>query len=302
MAVPNPTPLAPMTPPALGGPSTPPVSVNPLPIAQRPRLAAPTGRPADANPSQVSAAPPQANSAAPAPTPVPSIPLAAGNGPAYANANTNTPGGAFDYLTKTLVPAAGVDRLALAKSNWDNFAKSSEPDYKAAIRDTDTAAAGAGQIGSGMLRTRHGDLALARSRDLDSAKTSFLNDATAGSIDDSYRNIGIAQQQQGFQSGQQNDAFNQFLQQQQLEEMLRSGSFGRSATTLAMGNSGNPSDVALALSGIYGSQAGQAGASASDLLKNSYLRRALDQVPQPAPTSPGSTNIPSNQPYWLGTM
>lgn len=279
-------------------PMTPPSGVNPVPpIAPHPGMQVP-GKPADANPSQVPLSLSPANSqAAPPPAPSP-VPLAAGNATPYASVTPNAPGAATDYTNKTIAPGAGVDRLALAQSNWDNFAKSTEPDYKAAIRDTDTAAAGAGQIGSGMLRTRHGDLALARSHDLDSAKTSFLNDATSGSIDDNYRNIGIAQQQQGFQNDQQQQAFGQQMSIEQLMEMLRSGAFGRSATRLALGNSGNPSDTALQLSGIYGKQAGDAGSSAGDLLKNSILSRTLRTNPNvPTPATPYDVNDPNQNIY-----
>ena len=59
-----------------------------------------------------------------------------------------------------------------------------DPEYKAALRDASQQAAGAGQIGSGMARGRLGDIGLARTRDLQSAQTGFLNDATNNSIED----------------------------------------------------------------------------------------------------------------------
>lgn len=207
------------------------------------------------------------------------IPLATSSGAnPYASVSTNTPGSNTDYTNKTITPGAGVDRLALAKSNFDNFRTSTEPEYEATLRKAGQSGAAAGQVGSGMLRGSLGDIGLSRTRDLQSAETGFLNDATAGSIDDNYRNIGIAQQQQGFQSGQQQSAFNQGITLQQLQEMLRSGAFGRAATTTQMGYEGNPSDTGLALSGYYGDQAGQAGASAADLLKQGYLGTALKKA------------------------
>lgn len=228
------------------------------------------------NNSAPAAAPPPASTPTPgAPPPAP-IPLATSSGASpYATASTNTPGGAFDYLTKTIAPGAGVDRLALAKSNFQNFKDSTEPEYEATLRKAGQSGAAAGQVGSGMLRGTLGDIGLSRTRDLQSAQTGFLNDATNGSIDDNYKNIGIAQQQQGFQSGQQQNAFGQGVTQAQLEEMLKSGAFGRASTTAGLGFEGNPSDTALSLSGYYGNQAGQAGAGAADLFKNSYASKAL---------------------------
>lgn len=219
------------------------------------------------------------------------LPLAAGAGASpYANISTNVPGSNTDYTNKTITPGAGVDRLALAKSNFQNFHDSTEPEFQAALRDASQQVAGGGQIGSGMARGRLGDIGLARARDLQSAETSNLNNATEGSIGDSYNNIGIAQQQQGFQAGQQQSAFNQATEQQQLEEMLRNGSFGRSATTLGLGEQGNPSDIAMQLSGMYGNQASGAGQSAGSLLGNQAYGKYL----KPNPGAPPSDGVPYN--------
>lgn len=262
-APPSPTPLAPMTPPGA------------LPIAK------PGVRP----PSPQAA--PQGAAAPPTP-----LPLATGAGAQpYANATPNTPGSATDLTNKTIAPGAGVDRMALAKSNMANFRESEEPSYQADLREANQAGYGAGQGGSGMLRGRLGDIGATHDLRMRTAETGFLNDATSGSIDDNYRNIGIAQQQQGFQNDQQQQAFGQQMSIEQLMEMLRNGSFGRSATKLGMGNSGNPSDTALQLSGIYGKQASDAGSSAGDLLKNSAASRYL-RPGQSAPQTPQIAGAP----------
>lgn len=276
----NPTRSAPAPAPVPGqlplasGTQGPPPSPTPVsPIAGGIRRV-PGGVPADAKGGQVPlSSSPAAQPSAPSPTPIP-LATAPGGSP-YATMNDNKPGGAFDYLTKTIAPGPGTDRLALAKSNFQNFSDSTDPEFKASLRDASTQAAGAGQIGSGMARGRLGDIGLARTRDLETAKTGFLNDATAGSIEDAYRNVGIAQQQQGFQGDQQKTAFDQAQRQSQLDEALRNGDFARYIAILQAGESGNPSDTGLALSGYYGNQAGAAGASAADLFKNSYASKAL---------------------------
>lgn len=254
--------------PVAGVPDYQPPPAAPLPLAQgaaNPALKPPTSV-ADAQGSggNVSTA---LSPASPAPaTPSSPLPLATSAGASpYANTQTTTPGGANDYSTQTITPGAGVDRLALAKSNFENFAKSTDPEYQATLREANQAGAGAGQLGSGMLRGRLGDIATTRSRDLQTAATSNLNNATSGSIEDAYRNIGIAQQQQGVQIGQQQTAFDQQQRTQALQEALKNGDFQRYYQLLQAGQAGSPADVQLALAGNYGNQAGAAGASAGNL-------------------------------------
>jgi hypothetical protein len=162
--------------------------------------------------------------------------------------------------------------LALAKSNFENFAQSTDPEYQATLRDANTAGAGAGQLGSGMLRGRLGDIATTRARDLQTAATQNLNDATSGSIDDAYKNIGIAQQQQGFQQSQQQSAFSQQQQTQAMQEALKNGDFQRYYQLLQAGYQGNPADTQLALAGDYGSQSSAAGAAAGGLAGSAVRR------------------------------
>jgi hypothetical protein len=250
-------------------------------MAPAPSSAVPfTGAPVNAQAPAAPAAP--ATPATPSPIPLASSPTST----PYATTTTNTPGSSTDYTNKTITPGAGVDRLALAKSNFENFKTSTEPEYQAELRDANTAGYGGGQGGSGMLRGRLGDIGVSRTAQLQSAENSNLNNATAGSIADNYANIGIAQQQQGFQQGQQQNAFGQGVTQAQLGDQLTNSAFGRAATTTAMGEQGNPSDVGLALSGYYGNQAGQAGQAAGSLVGNSVLANALGRNPYMPYTPP----------------
>lgn len=89
-------------------------------------------------------------------------------------------------------PAAPVDRLALATSNFDTFAKSSDPAYQKTLRDATQQAAGQGGLGSGMLKTSLGDFASNRQLQLDTMRSDLLNKATEGSIADASTAYGQA--------------------------------------------------------------------------------------------------------------
>lgn len=292
---PKPLPLAPSgpttqtgTPPApIDGPAPPRQgaigALSPLPIgAPPPQTAQPMGtalaapgriltRMASGNPTNPWMAPETPATPAPSQTPIPLATSGPSGDPGvadpvpYANITKNIPGTASDYTDKTITPGAGVDRLALAKSNFENFALSTDPEFRASLNEANQAGAGAGQIGSGMLRGRLGDIGVTRARDLQTAATQNINDATQGSIADNYANLGIAQQQQGFQQNQQQTAFQQQQQTQLLQEALKNGDFQRYYQLLQAGNAGNPADTQLALSGNYGTQASAAGASAGSL-------------------------------------
>jgi hypothetical protein len=127
----------------------------------------------------------------------PQAPLSANNGgappltlagapqaPGQAGGTPPTPASTAIPSPTVAAPSAPVDRLSLAQSNFNNFATSTDPAYQQSLREATSQAAGAGQLGSGQLRTGIGDLALARSRDLDTQRQQLVNDATTGSIAD----------------------------------------------------------------------------------------------------------------------
>lgn len=261
-------------------PSAVPVPFKPVDAQNNIPSTSISGRVTPNNPATLQPTPAPVATPSTPQAPAPPVPLATSPTAApYATASTNTPGGAFDYLTKTIAPGAGVDRLSLAKSNLENYNTATDPEYKASINEAAQGGAAAGQIGSGQLRTRIGDLALARTRDLSTQGTKFLNDATSGSIDDAYKNINIAQDQQRFQAGQQETAFSQAQRQQAMDEALRSGDFQRYYQLLQAGYQGNPSDTQLALAGDYGAQASDAGKSAGSLAGNAVLAGRKNPLP-----------------------
>lgn len=232
--------------------------------------------------------PPPAAPAAPA-SPIPLATGGTGTPTPYANLSAITPGGATDYTDKTITPGAGVDRVKLANDVFESSAKASDPYYQKALRDATSAAAGNGQLGSGQLRTSLGDEASNRALQLDTLRSGLMHDATSGSIEDQYKNLDIARQQQGFQAGRQDTAFTQGTQQAALEEALRSGDFSRAAQMLALGNAGNPSDTALQLANSYGNQAGAAGSAAGNLISNSVRNSGTNAPAAPTDTGGSST-------------
>lgn len=165
-----------------------------------------------------------------------------GSASSYAPGVSLTPTTVDNALTNdTIAPGPMADRFKIAQDEWQNFVNATQPQYDAQIRSAEQNAFGAGRGVSGALRTSLGDLANQRSLALDTQKNAFLNNALSGSIEDAYRNIGIAQQQQGFQAGQQQTAFNQALQR------------------LLAGSSGDPTQTALILSSIFGGQGSNLG-------------------------------------------
>lgn len=96
-------------------------------------------------------------------------------------------------------PSAPVDRVKLATDVFNQSAGSTQGAYDAASRDNIHNSAALGQIGAGGLRTREGNLQLARGRDLDLMREKLVNDATTGSVADATTAFqqGLAGAQQG---------------------------------------------------------------------------------------------------------
>lgn len=148
---------------------------------------------------------------------------------------------------QTLSVGDTTDPVKQAMAAWDTFRQSTDPQYQAALRDANRMAAAGGAIGSGALNTSLGDIASTRANALDTARQSLLENALGTKNENAYRDVGIAQQQQGFQNQQQQQAFGNALQQ------------------LLAGSSGDPSQIMLALAGLYGGQATAGGQAAAGL-------------------------------------
>lgn len=153
-----------------------------------------------------------------------SVPLAQSQ-PYASLPSSSSPSGS--YVNRTIQPGPATDRIALATRSFDTFQRATDPAYKASLDAAAAKAASVGQLGSGQLRTSIGDLASNRALALDTERQSLLDKAISDSIADQYANIGIAQQQQGFQAGREDAAA-----AQRLAEAGLTGSLG-GAPTLA---------------------------------------------------------------------
>lgn len=169
-----------------------------------------------------------------------------------------------DLRGQTITPGPMANREQIANTYEQNWNAQTDPQFQADLKSATSQAAGAGQLGSGQLRTSLGDLAYNRDVQRNADESNFQNTALNGTIQDAYNNIGIAQQQQGFQSGEQNQTFNQGLQ------------------SLLAGQSGNPADTQLALSQLYGNNAAQSSQGLNGLIggsiNNTAQQSALQQL------------------------
>jgi hypothetical protein len=137
--------------------------------------------------------------------------------------NPTTPSNAL--TNSVITPGPAVDRFAIAKQQMADERASEEPGYQADLRDANRYAFANGRGYSGIENNSLGDIATQHDTALRTADDNFLNNALVGSIQDAYNNIGIAQQQQGFQAGQQQTAFNQQLTLQQLQDSEQGQAF-----------------------------------------------------------------------------
>jgi hypothetical protein len=143
-----------------------------------------------------------------------SQPIPTTGGSASYSLTPTTPDNALS--NSTITPGAGTDRFAIAQQQYNDWQAQTDPQFQAAERDRLRYAAANGAVGQGATATSINDIAAQREADMRTKRDTFLNDALTGSIEDAYRNIGIAQQQQGVQIGQQNTAFGQQVTAQQL--------------------------------------------------------------------------------------
>ena len=244
MASRNPMDLTGQTDPSLG-----PVPMTPNPMAPRPRPPAQvpgaTLNPR-VNPINPALAPQAPTPVAPTPVqPTPQGPTGPSAGVGLTPTDPNK-----SLTTQTITAGPQADRFALAGQRFDQFVQGTNPAYQATLRDANRMGAAQGRLGSGSLRTDFGNLANRRDEQLNLARQGFLTDAQEGSIEDAWRGIGLAERQQGFQSGQQEDAWRRALEQYQV------------------GSGNNPYGARMDASRMYGQGAGQAYGALDSLWRN----------------------------------
>lgn len=153
---------------------------------------------------------------------------------------------------QTITPNNNIDRVKLAQqslqSTIDNMLN---PEFQADERATNELSFGRGRGVSGMNRTAQGNVESDYERTKANLANQLITPAISGSIDDLYRNVGISQQQQGFQADQQKTAFQQAAQAQGLSDSETSQAFQQALQMFYAGQISDPAQFLEYLSGQY---------------------------------------------------
>jgi hypothetical protein len=150
-----------------------------------------------------------------------------------------TPGNDLRGSTISVAPTA--NRMDLAKQYTATQDQQLQPYFQRDLRDATSNAAAKGQLGSGQLRSSLGDVVNQYANARQTGAQNFYTSELDNAINDAYKNVAQANQQQAFQAGLQNQTFGQDLARYQA------------------GVSGDPSATQLALSQQYGNNAATAG-------------------------------------------
>jgi hypothetical protein len=170
--------------------------------------------------------------------------------------------------------ANGPDRVALGKSYYDTFATQAKGNFDRAIHDATSAAAAHGQIGSGQLTNRYGDLTEAFNRENTGAASDFATHALEGTIGDRLNTLGAARGaensiygqeanarnelrgERGYQQSLAEQAIAQRIAQNQMEQGQQAQDFGQAATIYGLGNQGDPTGAYQDAATLSSSEAG----------------------------------------------
>lgn len=173
----------------------------------------------------------------------------------------------------------GPDRNKMAMDQYNTWDAATAPQLAHSISDATDAAAAHGQIKSGQLTNRYGDLAQQRVLDQTTARNKYMQNALDASIADTQTgfqdvsgaagtaaNQGLTGREElrgerGYQTSQAQQALLNRIRQQQAEAAARAQSLGEGTTTYGMGNEGDPTG---ALQGASAQSADEAAAAAGD--------------------------------------
>lgn len=164
-------------------------------------------------------------------------------------------------LTQQVIsPGALANPVQQALAASQTASQAAMPQFQAALRQAQQAAAAGGALGSGMLNSALGNVAQNFGQQQNITEQNLLENALNTQNQDVYQNVGIAQEQQANQEGQQQNAFNQSLAEEQA------------------GQQNNPAQTSLILSQLFGNEAGQAGQGLSGLIGNTTMANAYGNM------------------------
>jgi hypothetical protein len=189
----------------------------------------------------------------------------------------------------------GPDRVALASGAYDDFATRANRNFNRARTDATNDAAAHGQIGSGQLTNRYGDLEETLQENDALARSGLIRDAVTGTIGDRLNNYGAARNaenaaygedvggrnelrgERGYQQSLAEQAIQRRIQQQQAEQGATQQDFQNGATLYGIGNASDPTgayqNAAANASNEAASSSGDVGA-----LIQAWLRSRQPQV------------------------
>lgn len=186
------------------------------------------------------------------------------------------------------------DRYALAQQQYGTFADQTDPEYQATLRDATKLSSANGTMGSGMLRTRYGDLALQRGRDLQNERDSLFQTAQQQTMADRQATLAATMGAEGqvnsqdaanrneqrterdYQANRGDTALAQMLNQRQVEDGLTGTAFNRAALQTEMGYGNDPALAQLTAAGQSGQQAAGSFNDVGSLLRTLALSKGGD--------------------------
>jgi hypothetical protein len=215
------------------------------PGAPVPTNVAPPGSPLPVGNGIVPVAPTmlQARPAPPVPTPVPAVPATPAE---YSPTGLNF-GPGRDLQSSVIAPdATAPDRAAMAKTLLADFDKSTADAQREDYRAVGQHAASLGRLGMGQTAQDVQEVGRKHLTDRATLAAKLAYDTSGQSIDDARYNRGEMRTERGYQTGQAQTAIDRAVQQAQLEEQIRNGTFNRGMGLAEFGRTGNPAGTKLA--------------------------------------------------------
>lgn len=184
----------------------------------------------------------------------------------------------------------GPDRAQLGQQYYDTFAQRAQNQFGHALTDATNQAAAHGQIGSGMLTNRYGDLTQQFNLDNTTAASDYATRALEGTIGDRLNNLGAARGaensiygqeanarnevrgERGYQQSLAEQAIAQRIAQNQMEQGQQQQNFGDAATLYGLGNLNDPTNAYQNAAGLASGEAASSSADVGALLR-AYLAR-----------------------------
>jgi hypothetical protein len=184
----------------------------------------------------------------------PTIGPATGNGVGLSTINPDA-----DLRSQSILPTNDVNRMDIANRELKNYEDQALPEFRNKLRNTFQNNAALGRNGSGMLRTDVGNLDLAEQNAYNAKKTSLLDAALGDTIGDARNNRDEYRTERGYQNGLEDQAYNRGVQGLTLDDYLTNSAFNRADRQNSAGQAGNPAQMQMILSQIFGNQASSAG-------------------------------------------